>query len=60
MPRLTEARKEEIRTAIQVDRKPTRGASNLTILVTGPNRRQNKYLVLADGAGKLTPAGIFY
>ena len=59
MPRLTDA---EIRTAIQADRKPTRGASNRTILVTGagPNRRQNKYVVLADGAGKLTPAGTFY
>ena len=62
MPRLTEARKQEIRTAIRADRKPTRGASNRTILATGagPNRRQNKYVVLADGAGKLTPAGIFY
>ena len=38
------------------------GASNRTILATGagPNRRQNKYVVLADGAGKLTPAGTFY
>ena len=62
MPPLTEARRQEIRTAIQANRKPTRGASNRTILVTGagPNRRQNKYVVLADGAGKLTPAGIFY
>ena len=62
MPPLTEGRTQEIRTAIRADRKPTRGASNRTILATGagPNRRQNKYVVLADGAGKLTPAGIFY
>ena len=62
MPRLTEARKQEIRTAIRAERKPTRGASNRTILATGagPNRRQNKYVVLADGAGKLTQAGTFY
>ena len=38
------------------------GGSNRTILATGagPNRRQNKYVVLADGAGKLTPAGAWY
>ena len=62
MPRLTDARKDEIRAAIQAARKPTRGASNRTILATGagPTRRQNKYLVLADGDGKLTQAGIFY
>ena len=62
MPRLTDARRQEIRTAIRADRKPTRGASNRTILVTGagPNRRQNTYVVLADGAGKLTEAGGFY
>ncbi len=62
MPPLTEARKQEIRTAISANRKPNRGASNRTILVTGngPNRRQNKYVVLADGAGKLTAAGTFY
>ena len=59
MPRLTEARKQEIRTAIRAERKPTRGASNRTILATGagPNRRQNKCVVLADGSGKLTEAG---
>ena len=62
MPSLTEARKQEIRTAIGANRKPNRGASNRTILVTGtgPNRRQNKYIVLADGAGNLTAAGTFY
>ena len=62
MPPLTEARKQEIRTAIQANRKPTRGASNRTILATGAGatRRHNRYVVLADGAGKLTPAGIFY
>ena len=62
MPPLTEARKQEIRTAIQANRKPTRGASNRTILATGAGatRRHNRYVVLADGAGKLTPAGTFY
>ena len=62
MPRLTDARRQEIRTAIRAGRKPTRGTSNRTILATGagPNRRQNKYVVLADGAGKLTQAGAFY
>ena len=62
MRRLTEARRQEIRTAIRADRKPTRGAGNRTILATGagPNRRQNKDVVLADGAGKLTEAGRFY
>ena len=55
---LTEKRKQEIRTAIRADRKPARGGSNRTILAmgAGKNRRQNKYVVLADGAGKLTPA----
>ena len=58
MPPLTEARKQEILTAIQANRVPTRGASNQTILVTsaGATRRHNRYVVLADGAGKLTPA----
>ena len=62
MPPLTEARTQEIRTAIQANRKPTRGASNRTILATGAGatRRHNRYVVLADGAGKLTPAGTFY
>ena len=62
MPRLTKARRQEIRTAIRANRKPTRGASNRAILATGagPNRRQNKYVVLSDGAGKLTEAGHFY
>ena len=62
MPRLTEARQEEMTAAIRAGRKPARGASNRTILATGagPNRRQNKYVVLADGAGKLTPAGAWY
>ena len=48
--------------AIWADRKPTRGASNRTILATGAGayRRQNKYVVLADGAGRLTEAGRFY
>ena len=62
MPRLTEARKQEMTTAIRAGRTPHRGASNRTILATsaGPNRRQNKYVVLADGAGKLTTAGAWY
>ena len=62
MPPLTEARKQEIRTDIQAARKPTRGSSNRTILATGAGatRRHNRYVVLADGAGKLTPAGTFY
>ncbi len=62
MPRLTEARKEEMAAAIRAGRKPAQGASNRTILATGagPNRRLNKYVVLADGAGKLTPAGVWY
>ena len=61
MAPLTEKRKQEIRTAIRADRKPARGGSNRTILATGAgkNRRRNKYVVLADGAGKLTPAGTF-
>ena len=59
MPPLTEARKQEILTAIQANRVPTRGASNQTFLVTGAGatRRHNRYIVLADGAGKLTEAG---
>ena len=62
MPRLTDARRQEIRTAIRAGRQPARGASNRTILATGAgrNRRRNKYEVLADGAGKLTEAGRFY
>ena len=62
MAPLTEKRKQEIRTAIRAERKPARGGSNRTILATGAgkNRRRNKYVVLADGAGKLTPAGTFY
>ena len=62
MAPLTEARKQEIHTAIRANRKPARGGSNRTILATGAgkNRRQNKCVVLADGAGKLTPAGVFY
>ena len=49
-------------TAIRAGRTPHRGASNRTILATGagPNRRQNKYVVLADGSGQLTPAGAWY
>ena len=62
MAPLTEKRKQEIRTAITANRRPGRGRSNRTILATGAgkNRRQNKYVVLADGAGNLTPAGSFY
>ena len=62
MPRLTDARRQEIRTAIWAGRQPARGASNRTIFATGAgrNRRRNKYVVLADGAGKLTEAGRFY
>ncbi len=62
MPRLTWARRQEIRTAIRADRKPTRGASNRTILATGAglNRRQTKCVVLADASGKLTQAGEFH
>ena len=62
MPRLTDARKQEIRTAIRAERQPTRGGSNRTILATGagPNRQRNKYVVVADGSGKLTEAGRFY
>ena len=62
MAPLTEKRKQEIRTAITANRRPARGGSNRTILATGAgrNRSQNKYVVLADGAGKLTPAGTFY
>ena len=62
MPRLTDARRQEIRTAIRAERQPARGASNRTILATGAgrNRQRNKYVVLADGAGKLTEAGRFY
>ena len=62
MPGLTEVRKQEIRTAIRAERRPTKAASNRTILATGAgqNRRQNKYVVLADASGRLTEAGKFY
>ena len=62
MPPLTDAKRQAIRTAIRAERQPARGASNRTILATGAgrNRRRNKYVVLADGAGKLTEAGRFY
>ena len=62
MPPLTEARRQEIRTAIRAGRRPQRGASNRTTLATGagPNRRQNAYVVLADASAKLTEAGEFY
>lgn len=62
MPPLTEARRQEIRTAIRAGRVPRRGASNRTTLATGagPNRRQNTYVVLADASAKLTEAGEIY
>ncbi len=62
MPRLTDARRQEIRTAIRAGRQPARGASNRSILATGAGltQRQNKYVVLADGAGRLTEARRFY
>ena len=64
MPRLSEARKQDIRTAIRAERRPTRAASNRTILATGAgqnrNRKQNKYVALADASGRLTEAGRFY
>ena len=62
MPRLTDARKEEMAAAIRAGRAPHRGAGNRTILslAAGVNRRQNRYVVLADAAGRLTPAGVWY
>ena len=62
MPRLTDARKEEMTAAIRAGRAPYRGAGNHTLLsvAAGANRRQNRYVVLADAAGRLTPAGEWY
>ena len=62
MPRLADARKEEMAAAIRAGRAPYRGAGNRTLLsvAAGANRRQNRYVVLADAAGRLTPAGEWY
>ena len=62
MPRLADARKEEMAAAIRAGRAPYRGAGNRTLLsgAAGANWRQNRYVVLADAAGRLTPAGEWY
>ena len=61
MPRLTDARKEEMTAAIRAGRLPHRGAGNRTILsIAAGAKRQNRYVVLADAAGRLTPAGEWY
>ena len=48
--------------AIRAGRAPYRGAGNRTLLsiAAGANRRQNRYVVLADAAGRPTPAGEWY
>ena len=61
MPPLTAERRRQIQTAINAGRRPGRGESNRTVLATGAGARgHNKYVVLADAAGNLTPAGEFY
>ena len=60
MPHCTEARKDKMLWAIWRGKIPYQTASNRTILQSVANRRQRRYVVLADAAGRLTAAGDWY
>ena len=60
MPHCTGARKEKMTWAIVRGKIPYQTASNRTILQSVANRRRRRYVVLADAAGRLTPAGVWY
>ena len=60
MSHCTGARKEKMKWAIARGKIPYQTASNRTILQSVADRRRRRYVVLADAAGRLTPAGVWY
>ena len=60
MPHCTGARKEKMKWAIARGKIPYQTASKRTILQSVADRRRRRYVVLADAAGRLTPADDWY
>ena len=60
MPHCTGTKKEKMKWAIARGKIPYQTASNRTILQSVADRRRRRYVVLADAAGRLTPAGVWY
>ena len=56
----TGAREEKMKWASARGKIPYQTPSNRTILQSVTDRRRRRYVVLADAAGRLTPAGVWY